>query len=315
MDFYLSSLSGWMYGILAALVATTAFAVVWRFLTPARRPAVTDGITATELAYLRSDAAPVVTALAGLRASGRIKADGRVDHSVPAGPESDWFTERVLSRVAGDQHHTVRTLIDACRGDLPVLEKRLCERGLMRSAAERTRIRWGAVPALVTVAVGAACCVYTITQNPARSNIGAILLVGVVLGPYAAAVLPSLFSVDRRTRAGRRFLNAQQRHQKYLKPSRRPAFATYGPAAVAMSTAMFGTGALWAVDPGYADSVGLNGDADGSGGDGASCGGCGGGGGGVRTENNPDQQDGPDVGTCRVLRDGVHAARGSDRNG
>ncbi|MDF2585025.1 MAG: hypothetical protein K0R33_3668 [Mycobacterium sp.] len=280
LDVYLGSISGWMYVVVAALVVSTAFAVVWRFLAPEPPTPLTEGIRATELAYLRSDAAAVVTALAALRASGRIMADGRVDPRVPRGPESDWFTERVWRRVADDPAHTVRTLIAACRADLPVLEQRLCERGLIRPAAERARIRWGAVPALVTAVAGGALCVYTITQHPARFNTGAILLLTVVLTPFAVAVLPSLFSVDRRTRAGRRLLRAQQKQQDFLKPARRPAFATYGAGAVAMSTALFGTAALWSVDPDYATSVELNGDADG-GGDGASCGGCGGGGGGA----------------------------------
>src|SRR5688572_7650263 len=123
MDYYISSISGWMYAAVGLLAVTTIFAVVWRFFASEHPPTVTDGLSATELAYLRSDAAPVVTALATLRACGRITAEGRVDPRVPAGPESDWLTERVLQRVAADPAHTVRTLMAASRGDLPVLEK------------------------------------------------------------------------------------------------------------------------------------------------------------------------------------------------
>ena len=283
IDFYAGSITGLMYGILAALVAATAFALLWRFIMPSRRPVVTEQISPTELAYLRSDAAPVVTALAALRASGRITTDGRVDPSRPAGRESDWFTEQVLRHVANDPEHTVRSLIAASRGELTVLEKRLSDRGLMRSSAERARIRWGTAPALVVVVMGIAVCVYQVMELPARSTTGAILMLTLFLGPYGVVVLPALFSVDRRTRAGRKVLKAQEDQQEFLKPARRPAFATYGPAAAAMSAALFGTGALWAVDPDYATSVGLNGDGDGGGdggGCGASCGGCGGGGGG-----------------------------------
>lgn len=282
IDFYLSSIAEPMWTILAIVAATTAFALVWRFVAPAGPPAVTDGISATELAYLRSDAAPVVTALAGLRASGRITTDGRVDPSVPAGPESDWFTERVWQRVARDPSSTVRTLIIASRGDLPVLQKRLSERGLTPSAAERTRIRLGAVPALVATAIAVAFCIYQIIQGSPKFTASSILLLAVIVGPYAGIVLPALFRVSRCTRAGRRLLKAQQKQQEFLKPSRRPAFSTYGPAAAATSTALFGTAALWAVDPDYATSLELNGDADGGdgGGCGASCGGDGGGGGG-----------------------------------
>lgn len=294
IDFYASSITEPMWAILAALAATTAFALVWRFIAPAGAPAVTDGITATELANLRSDAAPVVAALAGLRASGRITTDGRVDPSVPAGPESDWFSERVLQRVALDPSSTVRTLIIASRGDLPALQKRLSERGLAPTAAERIRIRLGAVPALAATAIGVAFCIYQITHGSMRDSAPLILLLGIIIGPYAVLVLPALFRVSRCTRAGRRLLTTQQKQQEFLKPSRRPAFSTYGPAAAATSSALFGTAALWAVDPDYATALELNGDAgggdgggcgascggDGGGGGGAGCGGCGGGGGG-----------------------------------
>ncbi|WP_395309500.1 TIGR04222 domain-containing membrane protein [Mycobacterium sp. AMU20-3851] len=280
IGFYGGAMNGVAYGILAALAAATAFAVVWRFITPARPTASTDGISATELAYLRSDAAPVVTALAGLRARGRITSDGRVDPSVPAGPESDWFTQRVLQRVAADPRHTVRSLIIASRGDLPTLERSLCARGLMRPAAERTRIRLGALPALAVTAMAIAYCVYQLIQLPARSSTWAWVTMIIVI-PFALVVLPALFSVDRRTRAGRRLLKVQQKQQEFLRPARRPAFTTYGPASAAVSAALFGTAALWMLDPDYATAVELNGDTDG-GGDGASCGGssCGGDGGG-----------------------------------
>lgn len=283
IDFYTSSLTGFHYGLLAAVCASTVFALVWRFVPPARPAIAADGVSATELAYLRSDSAPVVTALAGLRASGRIAADGRVDPCVPAGPESDWFTERVFQRVAAKPEHTVRSLIAASRGDLPILEKRLCDRGLMRAAAERARIRWGAAPALVAVAMGIAFCLYQAMHLPGRHNTGSIAMLMLFLLPYSAAVLPFLFSVDRRTRAGRKALKAQQRRLRYLRPDQRPAFATYGPAAVAMSAALFGPAALWVIDSDYATAVELNGDGDGGGdggGCGASCGGDGGGGGG-----------------------------------
>ncbi|MGW0160048.1 TIGR04222 domain-containing membrane protein [Mycobacterium sp. NPDC003323] len=280
IDLYSSAFTGPTYAILGAAAATTVFAVVWRHLPVSRPPAKAGALSATELAYLRSDAAPVVAALAALRAGGRITTDGRVDPSVPAGPDTDWFTERVFRRVAAEPGCTVRHLIIASRGDLPVLEKALCARGLMRPAAERTRIRLGALPTLVAVLLGIGFCVHQLTQLPARES-GKTWVPVIILATFAAVVLPALFSVDRRTRAGRKLLKGQQRKQEFLRPARRPAFATYGPAAAATSVALFGTAALWLVDPDYAEAVELNGDADG-GGDGAGCGGssCGGDGGG-----------------------------------
>ena len=278
IEFYTGSMSGTLYGLLAALAGTIAFAVAWRIIITAGRRSVTEQPTATALAYLRSDAAPVVAALAGLRASGRVTEDGRVDRAVPAGPESDWFVERVLQRIADTPGHTVQTLIDESRGDLLVLEQWLSDRGVMRSAAQRAGIRWGAVPALVVLAMVIGYCGYVLTRLPEQFSAGAWLTLAVFV-PVALVTLMCLFSVGKRTRTGRRLLTAQQHRLDFLRPSRRPAFATYGPAAAAASAALFGTAALWALDPGYATSVALNGDADGSG---AGCGGtsCGGDGGG-----------------------------------
>lgn len=278
VDFFTSSMSGPWLTLLAALAATIAFAVAWRIIiTPGRRE-LTEPPTATALAYLRSDTAPVVAALAGLRASGRITADGLVDRSVPAGPESDWFVERVLQRVARTPRPTVTTLILESRGDLIPVQQWLSNRGLMRSASERAGIRWGAVPALVVLVMGIGYSTYVLVLLPESYGPGAWLTLAFFV-PVALVGLPCLFGVNKRTRAGRRLLAAQQHRLDFLAPARRPAFATYGPAAAATSAALFGTAALWAVDPGFATSVELNGDAEGGG---ASCGGtsCGGDGGG-----------------------------------
>src|SRR5690349_4191004 len=43
IGFYGGAMNGVAYGILAALAAATAFAVVWRFITPARPTVSTDG--------------------------------------------------------------------------------------------------------------------------------------------------------------------------------------------------------------------------------------------------------------------------------
>lgn len=282
VDFYASAITPAMYAILCALGVATVAAVLWRVIQSARPRVMADDLSPTELAYLRSDEAPVVAALAGLRASGRITTDNRVDPTVVAGPESDWFTERVLDHVRDNPAHTVRTLIAATRADLPALEKRLCERGLMRSAAERAHIRWGVLPALLMLAGGVAYCAHQVWMPPTGPEVAAILMLTVVLIPYAVIVAPALLTVDRRMRAGRRVLKAQRRRLDYLGPAQRPAFATYGPAAVAMSAALFGPAALWSVDSDYATSVEVSGDADGGdgGGCGASCGGGGDGGGG-----------------------------------
>lgn len=271
---------------LIALAAAAVFAVVWRVATAPRRPMSTERISTTELAYLRSEVAPVVAALAGLRADGRITRNRRVDRAVQADPEIDPFTGQLLEQVATDPEHTVSRLFDASRGDLLALERRLSRRGLVRTRAERARMRWGTAPSVLVLLFGVGYCVYLITQF---SRPGTVMTFGFVFVPtvlYGVMALPLLLTVDRLTPAGRRLLAAEQKRLAYLEPAKRPAFATYGPAAVALSAALFGTGALWAVDSDYSSAVELAEDS-GSGSDGAGCGafcggagGCGGGGGG-----------------------------------
>lgn len=280
---YTGAMTGGAYGYLAGLATTAVCAVVWRLVTTPRRRAVTEPISATELAYLRSDVAPVVAALAGLRASGRITGRGRIDRAVPVGPETDRFTGQVLKRVGTDPEHTVPSLYSASQDDLAALEDRLSARGLMRSRAERARMRWAAAPSILMVALGVGYCVYLITQLSDHSDYVTSLVVLVTATVfYGLVVLPRLLTVDRLTRAGRRLLAAEQKRLAYLEPAKRPAFATYGPAAVALSAALFGTGALWAIDADYSTSVQLAGSSSGGGPDsagcGASCGGDGGGG-------------------------------------
>ncbi|KWX19706.1 hypothetical protein AFM11_34235 [Mycolicibacterium wolinskyi] len=279
---YAGAVTGGVKGYLIVLGATAVFAVLWRIAAAPRRPARAQPISATELAFLRSDVAPVVTALAGLRASGRITGRDQVDHTAPAGPEVDLFTARMLERAATDPVHTVPTLFAASQPDLASLEAQLSARGLVRTRAERARMRWGTAPSIAVLLVGVASCVYLVTQVSHRAEDVVplvVMVIAVVL--FGLVVLPRLLTVDRLTRAGRRLLAAEQERLAYLEPAKRPAFATYGPAAVAWSVALFGTGALWAVDADYSTAVQLAGSASGGGHDGGGCGAsCGGDGGG-----------------------------------
>lgn len=272
------------YGYLLALAATLIFAMVWRMAWAPRRPAVAEPISATELAFLRSEIAPVVTALAGLRAGGRITESGLVDRAVRT-RETDPFTERVLKRVAADSGHTVLGLYADSRGDLAALESHLSGRGLVRTRGRRALMRWGTAPSITVMLAGIGYALYLLTtfsEQPIHTVTFTAVAVATAL--YVTIALPGLLRVNRLTRAGRRLLAAQQEGLAYLEPARRPAFETYGPAAVAMSVALFGTGALWALDAGYSSSVELAGSsaAAGGGGSGSTCGGssCGDGGGG-----------------------------------
>ncbi|MGE2835956.1 TIGR04222 domain-containing membrane protein [Mycobacterium sp. SMC-4] len=268
---------------LVGLTATVVFAVVWRIAAEPRRPAVTSPLAVTELAFLRSNVAPVVTALAGLRASGRIGPDGRADSTVHAAT-TDRFSDRVLAHVAVDPAHTVVSLVKACRHDLAAMERRLQSSGLVRTDSERMRLRLGAIPSIAVMAGGIALFSYRLLQQPVHTSedTAVIITVGVPTLLCGLLVLPSLLTVNRLTRAGRELLAAEQKKRSYLEPAKRPAFGTYGPASVAMSAALFGTGALWLCDPAYATEVEVAGKSSAGGGascGSASCGGDGGGGG------------------------------------
>ncbi|WP_157890731.1 TIGR04222 domain-containing membrane protein [Mycolicibacterium goodii] len=280
-------------GYLAALALSVVFAVIWRIAATPRQRVETGPVSPTELAFLRSEFAPVVTALASLRATGRVTSTRRVDHAV-RGAQIDGFTARTLRRVTADAEHTVPRLCRTSRDDLAAMAEELGERGLVTTREQRRRIRLGVLPSVVLVVIGLGYGVYLLTRLTADPHVAAtftLILFPTVM--YATFLLPWLLQVRRLTPAGRRLLARERKRLAYLDPAKRPAFETYGPAAVALSAALFGAGALRAVDAGYADAVqapgvagggadgggGCGGDGGGGGGCG-SCGGCGGGGGG-----------------------------------
>ncbi|MFA5608113.1 MAG: TIGR04222 domain-containing membrane protein [Leucobacter sp.] len=277
IEFYGELLTGPVIAYLAALAATIVYALVWQFVARPRGRTTDEPLSATELAYLRSEIAPVVTALAELRAQGRIDQNGVVHSSA----HPDLFTNHILRRIALNPDHTVSRLYHASGPQLDALEERLSARGLTRTRAERKRMRWAVAPMLAVMAVGVGFCLYHVTPLSGPGiDVASIMFVAIPTVCVAVGVLPSLLDVNRLTWAGRRRLAAEKKRLAYLEPKKRPAFATYGPAAVGMSAALFGTGVLWAVDSDYSSSVELAGESASGGGCGASCGGDGGGCGG-----------------------------------
>jgi uncharacterized protein (TIGR04222 family) len=282
-EFYGRAVTDAGNGYLVALAAAALFAVIWRITATPRQRREIGPVSATELAFLRSDVAPVVTALASLRATGRVTSARTVDHAIRGTP-IDGFTAGMLRRVTGDPIHTVPRLYLTSRDNLATMAEQLGERGLVMTPQQRRRIRWGVAPSAVVVLFGVGYCIYLVTKLADAPDLA--ITFAVVLFPtilYGAFVLPWLLQVRRLTPAGRRFLAQERKRLAYLDPAKSPAFETYGPAAVALSVALFGAGALRAVDGSYADAVqaaGVAGGSDGGGGCGASCGGDGGGGGG-----------------------------------
>jgi hypothetical protein len=102
-----------------------------------------------------------------------------------------------------------------------------------------------------------------------------------------------LVAAPRRTKEGDRTLARLRSEQHDLSPKMRPDWTVYGPEGAALGVGIFGTSALWASDPAFADELALQRHADssaggvgggdssaGDGGGGGGGGGCGGGCGG-----------------------------------
>ncbi|CAM3387557.1 TIGR04222 domain-containing membrane protein [Tsukamurella hominis] len=255
---------------LYCLLGGIAFALTWRFLTAVRRPVVEHPpLTVAEIACLRSWQAPLVATMGLLRAGGHLDADGRADPAQPLPPATDEFTRRMLHRLDGSQF-SVNLLLHDQLVPLRDLEDGLARRGYLRTSGERWRTRFGAVPLAAVVVAGIVCTpVLALTgRHPVEAAVMSFLVPSVLTAVF---LVPPLMSVPRTTRAGKRLLAAEQARASYLKPALRPAFATYGAAAVGLSVALFGTAALWQIDPRYAAAMAVAG-GTGSGGAGSSCG-------------------------------------------
>jgi len=153
--------------------------------------------------------------------------------------------------------------------------------GWMLSRAERIAARVPSLLFFALTAVGVYRIVLEVRANESWGN-AAVLTVIALLGGFATA------NVDVISGRGRRTVQRVYDQFKHLQPSNTPAWSTYGPAAAAMSAALWGEATIWRADPAFAQAVGVPrpqgyGRHSDSGGDGCgdgddSCsGGCGGG--------------------------------------
>lgn len=230
--------------------------------------AVTSALTAM---HLKGTVAPV---------KGQIHAVGRLEPGADALERAIHFTTGTpVLRARLPLHRSVRTALDATHA-------RLVTAGALLSDAQRRRIRavgwWlGAVAVLGLL---------RLLAGVAEGRPVAFLIVALMAVTAVAAV--QLVHAPRRSRAGDRLLAQLTEEQHALHPDQRPDWVTYGPAAAALGVGIFGTSALWASDPAFAEELAVQkgavaGGSDGGGsfyfsggGDAGSGGGDGGGGGG-----------------------------------
>ncbi|WP_300011351.1 TIGR04222 domain-containing membrane protein [Pseudonocardia sp.] len=232
--------------------------------------AVTSALTAM---HLKGTVAPV---------KGQIRAVGR--------PTSgDDALERAIHFSAGSPVTRRRLALQRpVQSALGGIEKRLVDTGMLLSDTERRQVRatgwWlagvtglGLLRLLAGIADG----------KPVGFLVVALLAVSAVAGVLLAWS-------PRRSRSGDRLLARLEREHHELAPDTRPDWVAYGPAAAALGIGIFGTSALWASDPAFAEELAMQrttpgdgggsgyvgGDASGGDGGGSGCGGGGGGGGG-----------------------------------
>jgi uncharacterized protein (TIGR04222 family) len=211
----------------------------------------------------------VAAALAGLRMRPLVGVESDPGGAARAGRRSavlDPFLSEVRALVAADGDLGVTGLAGLMRPRLRAMERELIAHGLHTSRAHRLMMGVAATPPVLVVIGG---CGF---QMVARSGAGIgwfwvfwVECVALVL------VCVGVLDVPRSTPAGDAVLAAATQRWDFLKPSRRPAFATYGPDAVALSVALFGGAALWWLDPEFAERFRVGGSramAD-------SCGACG----------------------------------------
>lgn len=223
-------------------------------------------LTPVQLGYLRNGPGPAVAAaLAGLRMRGLVRAEtGRCARAVPAA--LDPFQREVRALVETEEGLGVSDLAGRMKPRLRALERELIACGLHTPRVHRWLTGVAATPP-VLVAIGG--CGF---QMLARSGAG-IGWFWVFWVECAALVLVCVLALEvpRSTPGGDAVLAAATRRWGFLKPSQRPAFATYGPDAAALSVALFGGAALWWLDPEFAERFRVGGSqatAD-------SCGACG----------------------------------------
>ncbi|NYT95773.1 TIGR04222 domain-containing membrane protein [Salinispora sp. H7-4] len=204
-----------------------------------------------QVAYLSGGTPLTVwTALAGLRSAGAINVDRdrrlTASGSLPIGSSpldqainlaaSRGLRAQELSRDRG-----VRQAVHQLRADL-------VRHGLALSIEQRAALRNTALLLTGLFAVG----MLRLAAGLANERpVGWLFLTQVAL----LVVIVLLFRRPWRTRTADRVLRRLRHRHTHLAPHHNPAYATYGAAGAAMGVALFGTAALWAMDPGFAEQA------------------------------------------------------------
>lgn len=279
------------------IVATLILSAIHRRVVFAGTPgAAIDRLGPQQVAYLNGgDHLAVYSSLGGLRGAGAI-AGGPGKTLYQSGPMPAGVTpldtaiynaagRRIRSReLAGDQWVTaaVRQLRDGLEAQ-----------GLAVAPGKVQTVRLWSLVGLALIVTGFGRLVDGVQNG---KNVGFLVVA------LAVAVLLTIFLLTRKRRAtytAAKGLTTLRKQHAYLAPQQSPSYATYGATGAAMGVALYGTAAIYTMDPAFAadaeiqrisssgtSSSGTDGaggsscssgsSSDGGGGGGSSCGGGGG---------------------------------------
>lgn len=239
-----------------------------------------------QVAYLRGGAPLAVwAALAGLRSAGAINVNPDRRLTASGSPPSNSAALDQAIHLAASRGLRAQELSSdrGVRQAVHQLRADLVRHGLALSDEQRATLRNTALLLTGLFAIG----MLRLGAGLANERpVGWLFLAQVAL----LVVIVLLFRRPWRTRTADRVLRRLRHRHTHLAPHHNPAYATYGAAGATMGVALFGTAALWAMDPGFAEqaqiqqqflaggsAAGGGGTAGvGNGGDGGSCGGGGG---------------------------------------
>ncbi|WP_280412090.1 TIGR04222 domain-containing membrane protein [Nocardia asiatica] len=236
-------------------------------------------LTLPEVGMLFGDRNAALAAMARLRGIEAIDSAAAPIRALTAQERTrlDPFTVLVYDRLQFGSRKTVDAIVDGSAGAVEALRTRMIDLGYLPGPALRHSLRDAGMPILVTGALG----VVRVIAGASHGNpVG--LLVALVVAQAICYCL--VVRTPRLTALGVRARDAAKQRNGHLRPNNSPSYATYGAESAALAAAVFGIGALIALDPGLAQAVAppnsSGGGGDGGGGDGGGggggCGGCGG---------------------------------------
>lgn len=187
------------------------------------------------------------SSLAGLRGSGALGVglNRTFAHTGPLPPGATALDQAVYG--AATRQPAARIQRDPqVAGVLGQMRDGLRRSGLLTTTSARLLARLGSLILVALVALG----ILRIGAGFANGRPVFFLIPIVVVLAIITLVLAT--RTPARTRAGSAALTDLRRRNNYLSPSQRPAYETYGPLAAAMGVGLFGTAALYALDPTFA---------------------------------------------------------------